>query len=176
MPEKKSSVDRVVETTNVKDKSKAYTGLGRFFEDEFKGKFDSQEKLSGERAKTEFEEVFIEAILSKMPEFLQEQGLKKYLPINKSHIHFIDEKSLTAEERRGIFDTKDKSLEMDESILGRWAPDLQSIIMFSPEENNFKILVCVIHEIMHAQSFHSVETIDFSLRSKLKGEKGYIYF
>ena len=69
MPEKKSSVDRVIETTNVRDRSKAYSGPGHFFKNEAEEKFDQQEKLPVEREKTEFERVFISNIASRMPEF-----------------------------------------------------------------------------------------------------------
>jgi len=113
-----------------------------------------------EREKTREETEMIKDILDKMPDFVRRYG---GIPIflEPKHIHILDESRLDEETRK-------KKLESEEG--GGYLPDQQFAYIFDAGSNLINAQK-IIHEILHFNSFQSLEKVpeeSKSLRTRLR--------
>ena len=107
--------------------------------------FEKQKKLPFERKKTERESQIIGDVLSKLPEFLDEYGVKA-IKLTPDHIHMVDEGSITSEQKN--------TYGIPDEIGGLYIEELQGVVVFSSEDD-LKFAERIIHEAIHANSFSS---------------------
>ena len=112
-----------------------------------------------EREKTESEKKTIEAILEKMPDFIRKYG---GTPVNISleHIHMLDNKKLDKDSREklGLFGGGEE---------GGYSASKQLIYAIDAK-NNLQNAETITHEIIHFNSFQSIE-----LTKKNEGETSF---
>jgi len=114
--------------------------------------FKNQDKLPFEREKTEREIHIISDVLSQLPDFLAEYGMKS-LEITLDHIHVVDEASLTQDERN-LYGIPDEAG-------GSYMEGRQGVVVFSSGDD-LSFAERVIHEAIHMNSFSSVTHKDGS--------------
>lgn len=151
-------------------------GLSETDEKEILGKaresFTEQEKLPFEREKTERELRIINDILSQLPKFLGEYGVKP-LPLTADHIHIADEAALATPEQKNAHGIPD-------GIGGVYLETRQGVVVFA-SENDLNFAERVAHEALHANSFTSFihKKGGYALRRGglvIVGNKGESYF
>jgi hypothetical protein len=133
--------------------------------------FKNPDKLSFEREKTEREIHIISDVLSKLPDFLEEYGVKS-LKLTSDHIHVVDEASLTQDEK-SLYGIPDEAG-------GYYMEGRQGVVVFSSGDD-LGFAERVIHEAIHANSFSSFTHKDgsYALRRiglTVIGSEGERYF
>lgn len=117
----------------------------------FKEKFKNQEGediafRKYEREKTEDEKRMIADILEKMPEFIEKYGGKP-LNITLDHIHILDKAKMDEETKR----------KMEEAETGVAYLATHELLFIFDTGNNLKNALHIVHELIHFNSFQSVE-------------------
>lgn len=145
-----SGISRAIGATSEEEK---YV-LGKF-KDKFDNPGVSPDSEIGkyERAKTPEEIKIIEAILSELPKFLERYGVCA-LPITLNHIHIID--SANIEELKKKMDSVDTG--------AIYTPFDQLVAVFD-SGNNLRNAQRIIHELIHFNSFQSIELDQVGIKS-----------
>ena len=111
---------------------------------------DNGEKLEEFEISSMAKEI-IESVMEYLPDFLRGYGLKKYVPIGQNNFHLVN-----------ADDFAKKFPEAKADVIGRWDSKRQAVILFvnkesAVEDNPTFFLIISSHEIMHAQSFSSLD-------------------
>lgn len=110
-------------------------------EDIFFGKF--------ERGKTEDEKKMIVDILAKMSTFIEKYGGKP-LNITPEHIHILDKEKIDEEEKERL----------EKSKTGAVYLATKELIILFDSKDNLKNALHIVHELIHFNSFQSVQLTD----------------
>lgn len=142
-PKRKTGVSKMVRFSE-KDEKKA--------KEHFKDTFEKQsekEIVKYERLKTEEEKKTIIDILAKMPDFIERYGGTP-IDITLDHIHILDSEKLDEDIRKKLDMTKDE--------YGGGGYKLSSQLIYIIDSgNNLYNAQAIVHEIIHFNSFQSIE-------------------
>ena len=146
-PERRSAISRIVGFPELEEKELL---------EQTKEAFADQKPYPFEREKTERELRIINGVLSKLPEFLDEYGVKP-LALTPAHIHVADESALAGGRKR--------EFGIPDEAGGLYVEETQGVVAFS-EEDDLAFAERVAHEAIHANSFSSFARAgeEFSLR------------
>lgn len=122
--------------------------------------FKNQEKLPYEREKTERESRIIDGVLSLFPKFLEEYGITA-LPFVKNHIHIAEKEEYARADKNEADNAIDK-------IGGFYNVNLQAVVVF-PSRDDLLFAGRVAHEMIHGNSFSSLENVDGSFKARRIG-------
>lgn len=114
-------------------------------------RFNAQERLEGEREKTEDEIMLIEALNQASNENLALFGLERF-DVKPEHVHILDLKNFEAFiKKEGLMDIESSSGKVE----GCFSPSRQLIALSDQGEDIFNYAYDLAHEMTHFKSYHS---------------------
>jgi hypothetical protein len=116
--------------------------------EEMQNRFQNQEPWPWEAEKTEVQKKIIEGILKYLPDFIVRHG-GTYIPVTVDHIHLMDMKKAPKEFRKSFAHHS-----------GVMMPTHQEVLIFKFTEDPMLFAHIVMHELIHFQSFGSLNSSD----------------
>lgn len=155
MPEREPKFEEKIEEPKRESGVSKYVGfnpkqeesISEHFREGFKNQEDENIAFRKyEREKTEDEKRIIADILEKIPEFVKKYGGKP-LNITLGHIHILDKGKIDEETKR----------KMEEPETGAAYLATHELLFIFDTGNNLKNALHIVHELIHFNSFQSVE-------------------
>lgn len=154
MEKRESTIRRVVGVSRTTEQSVL---------DSFKERFKKDAREDAIERPIDPELIEIIPVLNKqIKDFMEGFGLEAFeIPVN--NIHLVDKSKLTPEQLEYLE-------KYYKTTIGWFSQDRQNIMMFIDYEkdNKLKFLLSLVHEMLHANSFQSLQRVDFDEGKRLK--------